>query len=124
MLGTGMVRSLVLYSDCERRRAVDAYFEWGVGLRAAVERLGGWPGTNTLAVWVRLDPRFRSRCGRPRVPAGLRAGAVMAYRGGKSLARHGARVRRERHVGEMLGRGIRLAVCLRRAFARRSHDVT
>jgi transposase InsO family protein len=64
---------------------VDAYFEWGVGLRAAVERLGGWPGTNTLAVWVRLDPRFRSRCGRPRVPAGLRAGAVMAYRGGRSL---------------------------------------
>ena len=76
---------MYLYGELERRRAVDAYFEWGVGLRVTVERLGGWPGTNTLAVWVRADSRFRSRCGRPRIPLGKRMGAVLAYRGGKSL---------------------------------------
>jgi transposase InsO family protein/transposase-like protein len=74
-----------LYSESERRRAVDAYFEWNVGLKATVVRLGGWPGTNALAGWVRADPRFRSRRGSPRAPVEIRNAVALAYRGGKGL---------------------------------------
>jgi hypothetical protein len=63
---------LVLYGEAEKRRAVDAYFEWGIGLKATVERLGGRPGMNALAGWVRADRRYRSRRGRPRTPVAVR----------------------------------------------------
>lgn len=74
-----------MYGEVERQRAVDAYFEWDIGLKATVGRLGGRPGMNALAGWVRADPRFRSRRGRPRTPAEVRNAVAVAYRGGKGL---------------------------------------
>ncbi|WP_273296830.1 IS3 family transposase [Bifidobacterium tibiigranuli] len=61
--------------------------------REVVRRLG-WPSRSALASWVRADARFRPhRGGRPRLPERVRAGAVLAYRGGMSLRaaarRHG-----------------------------------
>ena len=46
-----------MFSDEDRRRAVDLYFTQGMTIRKVVARLG-YPSEGALANWVRSDPRY------------------------------------------------------------------
>ncbi|EKE50632.1 transposase [Bifidobacterium bifidum LMG 13195] len=47
----------VVFSDEDRRRAVDLYFTQGMTIRKVVARLG-YPSEGALVNWVRSDPRY------------------------------------------------------------------